>query len=315
MAQIIKHKSYAVGRVLLHNNRLDNDGVTHSNENIDRSRTMYNYFLKKGTAEDIRKRLSEVFVAKNVKKRSNLITMAEAIVTLPKDVKKNDERAFFEGIYAFYQKDFGDENIINAVVHKDEITPHIHLDFVPITKTEPQILSPDVVKWKLEHNGEIERLCCKDIINRNYLRQMHKRLSEFMDEWLGYHTGIINGATANGNKTITELKLEELKKELQQLEMQKRQLQENLSLLQRYAENNHINMSELNLMGVVEKLRRQNEVYHDIIVRNDCVLTSTDLDKLECADIVITNTLPDSFEKHNKDAVHLYEENRKDRIR
>ena len=34
----------------------------------------------------------------------------------------------------FYQKEIGEENIISAVVHMDEKTPHMHLSFVPITK-------------------------------------------------------------------------------------------------------------------------------------------------------------------------------------
>lgn len=60
--------------------------------------------------------------------------MGEIIVTLPKDVKAQDERAFFRSVYDFYCEDFGKENVINAIVHKDETTPHIHLDFVPVIK-------------------------------------------------------------------------------------------------------------------------------------------------------------------------------------
>lgn len=42
-------------------------------------------------------------------------------------------KLFFKACVAFAAKRFGIENIIAATVHMDEETPHLHLDFVPLT--------------------------------------------------------------------------------------------------------------------------------------------------------------------------------------
>ena len=44
--------------------------------------------------------------------------------------RKND---FFEESYEFLAERYGRENIVYAMVHKDEKTPHMHVGFVPIT--------------------------------------------------------------------------------------------------------------------------------------------------------------------------------------
>ena len=137
MAEFSKYGAMSVGRLFLHNNRKSDDGVTHSNESIDTERTIYNYHLKRGSVSDVQKRLDEVFS----QKRSNATVLGEIIVTLPQNVKAADERDFFQAVYDFYAQDFGEENIVNAVVHKDEKTPHLHLDFIPVVKMngEPEM--------------------------------------------------------------------------------------------------------------------------------------------------------------------------------
>ena len=170
MAEFSKYKAFSVGRLFLHNNRRKDDGVEHSNESIDNTRTIYNYHLKTGTVEDVRRRLSEIYVGKQ---RSDAVVLGEMIVTLPHNVKKEDERDFFQAVYDFYAQDFGEENIINAVVHKDEIQPHIHLDFVPVLYGEYKVSASNRGErkyyndWVSAHNGEFptERLCCKELIN------------------------------------------------------------------------------------------------------------------------------------------------------
>ena len=48
MAEIHKFKSYAVKNIFIHVQRKQNDGHSHKNENIDLSRTMFNYSIKSG---------------------------------------------------------------------------------------------------------------------------------------------------------------------------------------------------------------------------------------------------------------------------
>lgn len=169
MARFEKFKAQSVGRIFLHNNREHGDGVQHSNSNIDDERTMFNYYFRRGTPKDLQQRLSEVYSIG----RENQTVMAEFIVTLPKDVKSGDERTFFSAVYDFYCNDFDEKNIINAVVHNDEITPHIHIDFAPVVTGNVEYggnKNKALEEWKENHSGELERLCCKDLISRDYLR-------------------------------------------------------------------------------------------------------------------------------------------------
>lgn len=283
MAEFSKYSSHSIGRLLLHNNRTENDGVTHSNENINTERTVYNYHLKKGTVADVQERLSDLFV---MFKKAETTVLGEMIVTLPKDVKREDERDFFQAVYDFYCADFGEENIINAVVHKDEKQPHIHLDFVPVLKGAPQFTSKQgkqaIERWKDAHNGDqpLERLCCKGLINRQYLIKMHQRLSDFVKESIGYEVEILNGATANGNKTVLQLKAETLQKDIKRFENQKTHLGGEVNSMLAVAQRHGISERDIGLYPLlqkIEELEHQNEILKSIITRQGYIWKNEDL--------------------------------------
>ncbi len=290
MADIRKHTASAVGRLFLHNNRSPNDGVQHSNETIDPERTKFNYHLKKGDTAALRERLEEVYIARR-NDRSNVV-LCEAVVTLPKDVKQGDERLFFESVYDFYAKDFGEENIVNAVVHMDEKTPHIHFDFVPVvTHTEPACGadSPRYAaqqKWMQEHGGKLERLCAKDVINRSYLRMMHERLSKHIEKELGYKTEILNGATINGNKKVLQLKAETLQKTIEGYEKRLHDFQQESEELHRTAERWGISENDVGLLPLMQKideLETRNLVLQEIIAREGYHYKADDLKRIRQA--------------------------------
>lgn len=272
MAEFSKYGAYSVGRLLLHNNRVENDGVQHSNESIDDTRTFYNYHLKKGTAADVQKRLSELFVIK----KTGTTVIGEMIVTLPKNVKEEDERDFFQAVYDFYCKDFGEENIVNAVVHKDEKQPHIHLDFIPVLKGEPHYTSAQgiraVEEWKSTHGGSppTERICCKDLITRKYLSEMHPRLSDYVKDYLGYETDIQNGATVNGNRTVLQLKADTLRENISRMEARQERLGGDINAILTLAKNNGLNENDIGLYPLLQKiddLEHRNAVLREIITR------------------------------------------------
>lgn len=281
MAEFSKYKAYSVGRLLLHNNRVPDDGVEHSNKDIDNERTMFNYHLQKGTVNDVQKRLAEVFAVN----RRDQTVLGEMIVTLPKNVRKEDERDFFTAVYDFYCQDLGEKNIINAVVHKDEKTPHIHIDFVPVVKGNVEYgkTNKALEKWKEQHGENVERLCCKDLINRKYLSAMHTRLSDFVEERLGYCTEIINGATANGNKTVMQLKTETLKKEIELREKQRQYLNDDIQKIYKLAQKFGIGENDIGLLPLMDKiddLENQNRVLQEIISRNNYTYSRQDIEKL-----------------------------------
>ena len=43
------------------------------------------------------------------------------------------QRAFFRDCVRFIQGKYGEENVLSAIVHMDETTPHLHLNLIPIT--------------------------------------------------------------------------------------------------------------------------------------------------------------------------------------
>lgn len=206
MAHIAKFKASQVKGLLEHNSRTDETRPhNHSNEDIDPEKTKLNYELCEGNGtayQRYKDRLSQV----HCMKRDDVTVLDSLVVTLPKDVKPEDERKFFKAVYEFACNDYGKENIVNATVHMDETTPHIHLGFIP------------VVQGKLRNGEPVEKVRHSALITKKYLEKMHTRLSDFLEKELGYEVEILNGATANANKTIAELKAERAEKRAKQAE-------------------------------------------------------------------------------------------------
>lgn len=295
MASFDKYKANSVGALLRHNNRNQDDNAEHSNEEIDLSRTVENYFFKQGSTEGLKKRLDEIFCTG----RKDQIVLGEICVTLPQDVEPKDERTFFKSVYDFFCKDFGEKNIINAVVHKDETKPHLHLDFVPVVTGEMEYDTRNkllLANWKIRHSEQlarleeeygkpvIERLCCKELVSRAYLNEMHGRLSAYISKELGYECSILNGATAQGNKHVLELKAESLRKEVAMLERQRELAQKEIETIQEVAARSGIPPQDIGLLPLLQKiadLEQQNKVYRNIITENRYTYKQSEIAQLQ----------------------------------
>lgn len=138
---VLNIKKYPQGdivKVALENERQEGY-VRIGKETIDTSRTKNNYHMipppEKGYAEFINQRIRQAGVKRKVK--DDAIKMVSFVMTSDKDffdsMPLEVERAFFADCVNFVKKRYGEENIISAVVHKDETTPHLHINFVPIT--------------------------------------------------------------------------------------------------------------------------------------------------------------------------------------
>lgn len=199
MAHVEKYKSADITGLAIHYER--REGCELSNQNIDITRSHLNYNL----AQELQPLHPEAFIKNRLKEvkhinRKDINVMVDWIVTLPKNVPQEDEQKLFEHTYQFMKKEYGEKNIISAWVHKDETTPHIHIGFIPV----------------IMQDG-IERLNCKKIINKPYLKTFHPKLEKYLEKALGYVPEILNDATINGNRTVKELKNQEdlsLKKSL-----------------------------------------------------------------------------------------------------
>jgi len=133
-----KYSQGDIAKVALENERQEGY-VRIGKETIDTSRTKNNYHMipspDNGYAEFINQRIRQAGVKRKVK--DDAIKMVSFVMTSDKDffdgMPPEVERAFFTDCVNFVKKRYGEENIISTVVHKDETTPHLHINFVPIT--------------------------------------------------------------------------------------------------------------------------------------------------------------------------------------
>ena len=132
-----KHKG-STGGLQRHNER--EPGQRHSNKNIKPDRTKDNIFLKPKDDRTYGERVEDRLEAgyRGTKAiRKDAVKMVEATVQLGGDITKESEEMQIEALKEAYEElkaMYGEENIISAVIHVDETTPHLHCDFVPLTK-------------------------------------------------------------------------------------------------------------------------------------------------------------------------------------
>ena len=114
----------------------------HSNTNpdIDRQRSKNNYALvqsAKSFNQLIDQRLKDGYKGSRAI-RKDAVRMCEALFTSDNDFFNSlsavEQKEFFTSCYEWACQRWGAVNIISAVVHLDERTPHMHLDFVPLTE-------------------------------------------------------------------------------------------------------------------------------------------------------------------------------------
>lgn len=199
MASIMKATKKACGNLFNHYER--KDGIRFSNQEIDKTRTFLNYNLAPDNnltqMEILNQRLSEV----KVLKRNDVNVTCNWVVTLPKTINKDtkEERLFFQETYNFLKNRYGEKNVVSAYVHKDEVTPHMHFCFIPVV---------------MDKKKNIEKVSAFELITKRELNSFHKDLSNHLNNYFKRDIGILNGATTNGNKTVLELKNEQLEKEI-----------------------------------------------------------------------------------------------------
>lgn len=206
MAHMMKYTKAACGHMFAHyDRRAEHIG----NENVDRTRTHLNYNLaiqqELDQGDFVRQRCSEV----RCQNRKDVNVMVSWVITAPKDLPQQFERDFFKATYDFLEKRYGRDNVVSAYVHMDEITPHIHFAFVPVTKD-------------LKRGGY--KVSAKEVVNKKDLQTFHRDLSEYVQQQLGLEVGILNEATKEGNRSIEELKRQTATERLQEAAVEAAQI-------------------------------------------------------------------------------------------
>lgn len=128
---------------------------------------------------------------------------------------------------------FGTENLVSAVLHLDEKTPHIHATVVPIvTATRRKKKSEENVKKHYRKKADGARLCADDIMTQAKLKNYQTSYANAMQPF-GLERGV-DGSEARHISTreyYTEQyrKAENLKEDISLLAEQKEKVAENLS--------------------------------------------------------------------------------------
>ncbi|KAA6328202.1 hypothetical protein EZS27_022881, partial [termite gut metagenome] len=126
------------------------------------------------------------------------------------------------------EKTFGTENLVSAVLHRDETTPHIHATVVPIVTGErrkaKEEKSTEGKKKYRKKNPNTARLCADDVMARDKLKGYQDSYARRMQAY-----GLQRGIEGSKAKHITTgqyyrelyVKNENLKEEIEDLQEQK----------------------------------------------------------------------------------------------
>lgn len=228
-----KFKSNDVRGLQIHNQR---ESSNSKNNDIDSYRTILNYDLHNKDKINYNQRIKEI-IAKGYKGtkaiRKDATVMTSTIVTSDKlffdKLSLKEQRRFFEEVYNFLKECYGEKNIVSAVVHMDETTPHMHLTAVPLT--------------------DDGKLSAKTIIDRKFLRHIQKAIPELLQS-KGFDIERGVEGSAKGHTDTNEYKKEQLKKLKDENQELKRQ---NLELRKGYPNDTLRNWDNNN------KLRRKNK--------------------------------------------------------
>lgn len=129
-----KHKGGASKALSAHHERTKDSYA--SNPDIDLSRTAQNFHLvtpRWSYEQEIKHRIQTA----GCRVRKDSVKFVDTLVTVSPEFAKAHEAEmpeYFRRAFDFLKERVGEENIISAVVHMDEKTPHMHLCFVPLTK-------------------------------------------------------------------------------------------------------------------------------------------------------------------------------------
>lgn len=167
MAHMTKY-THATAEEIISQNSRSSSAATPA-ERINPSQTHLNYSLITNRdmtdLEYYTARKSQVYCAN----RSDLKTLIEWEVPLPYSLRGSQESAYFSCLRDFFATRYGENNLVQAIVHKDEASrPHLHVCFVPAVR-DPKF--------------DGEKMCASSVVTREDLQNIHQD----MQYWLESH--------------------------------------------------------------------------------------------------------------------------------
>ena len=213
MAHIEKFKRGSASNMTRHVQRArgkDGQYLGFGNDNIDPTLSPLNYNLashqKLPQMEFLNKRIGGL----KRKERKDANILGSVIVTFPKSyeydpgkfahiahLSEHDREGFFvdlfmESSYKFLEERLGKKNVVSAYVHMDELTPHQHFYFLPISEVDGE----EVLNWS-------------KAVPQKFYQTLHQDLHKYLLAETGVDFEILNGSTKE-----KEQKLDRLDKEI-----------------------------------------------------------------------------------------------------
>jgi len=178
-----KHKGNPASALEAHHERTKEKYA--SNPDIDTERSKYNFHIvqpKERYYQFIKHRIEDSGCRTRKDSTRFVDTLVTASPEVFKGMDKKDVAEFFRRAGDFLMEQVGRENVISAVVHMDEKTPHMHFTFVPLT--------------------EDNRLCAKEIIGNR--AKLMKWQDDFFTHMVQKYPALERGESASktGRKHI-----------------------------------------------------------------------------------------------------------------
>lgn len=185
--------------------RREKDGISHTNKDIDWTKTSENIDLleqQERYRTVVNNRIAELDLKR--KPRSDATVMCQCLVTSDntffEKMSRQEQIEYFKKSFNFIKERYGEKNLVSATIHFDERTPHMHVNFVPVTS-----------------DG---RLSARDLFSPKQLRALQDDYNRFVRE-NGYdlERGQIDSKTKHleVEKYKIETKYNELKAKEQEL--------------------------------------------------------------------------------------------------
>lgn len=132
------------------------------------------------------------------------------------------------------QSTFGKENVVSAVLHMDEKTPHIHATVVPIVQGERRKTKAEENNGKKKYRKKSEnavRLCADDVMTRDNLKHFQDTYAQKMLKY-----DLVRGIKGSDARHISTqqyyrdlyVKNENLKEDIEVLQEQKEEVNEKI---------------------------------------------------------------------------------------
>lgn len=136
VVHMMKIKSGAVGGIQSHNNR-EHEPKTNPDVDMSRSEDNYDLISCDNYKRSIKEKMSNL-VESSRAVRKDAVVVCNFIVTSDNETMNalgaDRQREFFQDSVKWFSDRYGTDRVLNATVHMDETTPHLHIGVMPITQ-------------------------------------------------------------------------------------------------------------------------------------------------------------------------------------